>query len=224
MSRRPRGACLLVFARDPRPGRVKTRLVPALGPDLAVAVYRELLRDTLQTAAGSTAARLELWVDRPDPGSYLTEAAHTAGMQLHSQRGSDLGLRMHHALAHALARCGSAVLIGSDCPEFDPDYLDRAFDALRHRDAVIGPAADGGYVLIGLKRPQPALFRGIRWGGPQVLETTRARLRSLGLDWQELRTLHDLDEPGDLARFPRLAARARAAIAPGTRAPDGRRD
>lgn len=216
MSRRPRGACLLVFAREPRPGRVKTRLVPALGPNLAAALYRELLRDTLQTAAASTAVRLELWVDRPDPGPYLTQAARTAGMQLHTQRGSDLGMRMHHALAQALARCGSAVLIGSDCPEFDPDYLDRAFDALRHRDAVVGPAADGGYVLIGLKRPQPALFRDIRWGGAQVLEATRERLRSLGLDWQELRTLHDLDDPGDLARFPRLAARARAAILAGT--------
>jgi hypothetical protein len=86
------------------------------------------------------------------------------------------------------------------------DYLDSAFELLRSRDAVIGPAMDGGYVMIGLKRPEPGLFEQIQWGSCNVLDQTRARFRQLGLDASELVPLHDIDTPGDLAHYPQYHA------------------
>ena len=123
-----------------------------------------------------------------------------------AQQGGDLGARMYAALSNALQRHRSAVLIGSDCPEFDPGYLEAAFAALEQQDAVLGPAVDGGYLLIGLRAAPALLFEDIAWGTPQVLQITRDRLRQLGWRWAELPPRHDIDEPGDLQRFPRLAA------------------
>ncbi len=115
-------------------------------------------------------------------------------------------MRMHGAFSASLRDAERVVLIGSDCPEFDPDYLEAAFGALAQQDAVLGPAVDGGYVLIGLRTAAALLFEDIAWGTPQVLQTTRDRLHRLGWRWTELPPRHDIDEPGDLQRFPRLAA------------------
>lgn len=122
---------------------------------------------------------------------------------MHRQQGADLGERMHLALSAALETAESAVLIGCDCPWLDGDYLDRAFAALeRGRAAVFGPAADGGYVLVGLRQSCAALFRQVDWGGDAVMAQTRVKLRNLALAWEELPVLHDIDEPQDLARLP----------------------
>jgi glycosyltransferase A (GT-A) superfamily protein (DUF2064 family) len=115
---------------------------------------------------------------------------------------------MHAALAGSLRHADSAVLIGSDCPEYDPPYLDAAFQALMQHDAVLGPAADGGYVLIGLRKADPHVFRGIPWGTGKVLAATRRQLRHLQWSFDELPIKHDVDEPADLLRFPHLAPTA----------------
>jgi rSAM/selenodomain-associated transferase 1 len=214
MSGRAVGGCLLVFARDPQPGRVKTRLVPALGAETATALYWQMLLDTLRIAARTPVDRHELWVDRCNPDPCLTQAARDAGMRVRIQSGADLGVRMHLAFEAALAACRSAVLIGSDCPEYHTGYLEEAFTALESHDAVLGPAADGGYVLIGLRRPQREIFHNIAWGGDQVLDQTRRQLHGLALDWHELPVLHDLDEPADLVHFPRLTERATRQLGP----------
>ena len=206
---------LLVFARDPVPGQVKTRLIPALGREAATALYWQLLRDTVAAAARVAGVRLELWVDSTAPQPALTELARQHHMSLQTQHGPDLGARMATALARATMHGGDAVLIGSDCPEFDVGHLEAAFAALADHDVVLGPATDGGYVLIGTRAPQPALFHGIPWGTDRVMDATRRRLRNLGLRWHELPTLRDLDEPADLAHFPHLAARAGVATPPG---------
>ena len=189
---------LLVFARDPVPGQVKTRLIPALGAAGAAELYRHLLQHALHAAAALPGVSRTLWVDRPDPGPWIREAAATHGMALAVQCKGDLGQRMHQALAAALAGAEQAVLIGSDCPGYDVPYLEQAFARLQDHDAVLGPAADGGYVLIGLRRPAPGLFEGVDWGTHRVLEQTRARLQRLDLCWAELATLHDLDTAADL--------------------------
>jgi rSAM/selenodomain-associated transferase 1 len=199
---------LLVFAREPGQGKVKTRLIPVLGEQTATAIYRRLLSDTLRTAAQYAAARCELWADRLCQRSELVSLAGYHGMSVHLQQGDDLGSRMHAALRAALQRSTHAVLIGTDCPEYDTAYLGKAFAALERHDAVLGPAADGGYALIGLKQPARALFDGIPWGSDRVLATTRRRLRETTWSWYELPTLHDVDEPADLCRFPRLAGLA----------------
>jgi rSAM/selenodomain-associated transferase 1 len=191
--------CLQVFARVPEAGRVKTRLIPALGAAGAAAVYRGLLRHTLDAAARAPADRLQLWLDRAadDPGINLPAAA-----ELRVQCSGDLGTRMADALARGLDEAARVVLVGSDCPEITPACIAAAFAALDVDDAVIGPAADGGYVLVGLRRMDAHLFTEVPWSTPDVLATTRRRLRELGWRWHELAQLRDIDEITDLAAFP----------------------
>jgi len=119
---------------------------------------------------------------------------------LRRQEGHDLGARMEAAFRDAFARSTPLLVIGADCPALEPvDLRDAAF-ALERHDAVIAPAEDGGYVLVGLARAQP-IFDGMPWGGPQVLARTRERLRDAGASWHELRMLWDVDRPEDLARL-----------------------
>jgi rSAM/selenodomain-associated transferase 1 len=113
---------------------------------------------------------------------------------------------MAAALARALQRTDRAVLIGSDCPGYHSGYLKAALGALTDHDAVLGPAADGGYVLIGLSRYAPQLFAKMPWGTGKVLAQTRAALERLGWSWAELPTLTDLDRPEDLAQAPAFMA------------------
>jgi len=114
---------------------------------------------------------------------------------------------MHDALNTALQHCAYAILIGSDCVSLTPADLIRALTLLdQGKDAVLGPAEDGGYVLIGLRRPRAALFRGIRWSSAAVLPATRRRLRLAGLDWAELDQRWDVDVPADLRRWRSLTA------------------
>ena len=116
----------------------------------------------------------------------------------------DLGARMHRAFKRVLQEHEAAILIGSDCPALRPADLRAAARALRAgADAVLAPAEDGGYSLIGLRRVSRRLFDGIAWGGPQVMAQTRRRLRALGWRWRELRTLWDVDRPEDVARLRR---------------------
>lgn len=193
---------VLVFARAPVPGRVKTRLVPALGAAGAARVHRALVRRTLAVAARIPGARLELWCDGGPPHPFLRREAARVGARVRVQRGPDLGARMDHALRQALRRRPrpAAVLVGTDCPMLDASHLEAAFRALeRGGDGVLGPAADGGYVLIGLRRPCGALFRGIPWGTGEVLATTRRAAAAVGVRLRELPPRADLDRPEDWA-------------------------
>ncbi len=149
---------LIVFARESVPGQVKTRLIPALGAEGAARLYRRLLGIALRAVATTPCARRQLWcAGAPAAGGECARLAAGHGCTWHHQGPGDLGVRMSAALAEALAATDRAILIGSDCPDYTPAYLSAAFAALADRDAVLGPAADGGYVLIGLRRPAPEL-------------------------------------------------------------------
>lgn len=201
---------LICFAREPVPGQVKTRLIPALGPQGAARLYRTLLGVALEAAAAVPGVHRELWCCGAAPGGGVcAELAGRYDLRLRHQPAGDLGQRMEAALTESLTHGHCAVLIGSDCPEYAPAYLAAAFTALESTDAVLGPAADGGYVLIGVRRLAPELFIDIPWSTGLVLARTRAALRGLGWSWAELPTLRDLDEPKDLLDFPGL-------LAPGT--------
>lgn len=198
-------ATLLVFAREPIPGLVKTRLIPALGATGAARLYRALLDRALNAATGVPGVAVELWCTGvPPSGGVCAELARRYGLELRHQGVGGLGQRMAQALGETLARCDRVVLIGSDCPGYHPTYLSAAFAALGGQDAVLGPAADGGYVLIGLRRPAPELFADIPWGTDAVLAGTRTALDRLGWTWAELPTLQDIDRPADLAACPGL--------------------
>lgn len=205
---------VLVFAKAPRPGRVKTRLAPRLGARGAAWLYRRLLRGVLARAA--RLAPLELWGAPDARHPALRACVRDFGARPRRQAGADLGRRMDLALRCALADAAGAVVIGADCVSLTHDDLRAALAALAGgRDAVLVPAEDGGYVLLGLRRPCTALFRGVAWGSARVAAQTRRRLRRAGLDWVELPPGWDLDRPADLRRYRRLAARAEAHDAAG---------
>jgi uncharacterized protein len=194
---------VVVFAKAPEPGKVKTRLIPALGEAGAAALYRRLAMHSLRVATDAQLGPVELWCasDAGDP--FFRECERRFGMSLHSQGEGDLGARIQRAFGAALARAGRAILVGSDIPALSAQYLRDAERALvAGNDAVIGPAEDGGYVLIGLSRCDAALFREIPWGGPRVLPETRLRIAALRWRLAELPALWDVDRPEDLERLP----------------------
>lgn len=197
---------ILVFGREPLPGQVKTRLIPAIGATGATRIYRYLLERSLQIAAATPHCLTELWCC-PDSASnaFCQSLAVRFDIALHVQHGIDLGERMLHAFEAALPRADRVILIGSDCPGYSQSYLESSLDALTIHDAVIGPAHDGGYVLIGLTRVDRKIFDNLAWSTGAVLAQTRHRLRSLGWPWTELAALRDLDTPDDLKHFPELA-------------------
>lgn len=193
---------LLVFAKAPRPGLAKTRLAPALGLDGAARLAGRLLEHAVAQACAADVGPVRL-VCTPDAGdAAFVRLAERFGVQLDVQVGADLGARMHAALAQSLRRQERALLIGTDAPSLDAAALRAARDALAGHDAVFVPTADGGYALVGLRAPAPALFDGMAWSTPQVMTDTRRRLASLGLRHQELPTVADIDEPSDLVHLP----------------------
>jgi rSAM/selenodomain-associated transferase 1 len=207
---------LVVFAKAAQVHAVKTRLMPLLGAAGAAALHRRLVEHTMDTARVA-GAELELCASSVDDG-FLRDCAQRQGARLTAQGAGDLGRRMHAAFQRALdsERCSAAVLIGSDCPALTPRHLRLAFTALKDHDAVIAPAEDGGYVLIGLSRLDPSLFEDIEWGTDRVMAHTRQRLAALGWRWHELETLWDIDRPADYERLlaSRLLTRAAAQAPP----------
>jgi len=192
--------CIVVFAKAPIPGQVKTRLVPAYGKRHAAVLYRRMLVETLSKAAGL--ASLELWCSPDSRHPFLRRCSRAFSARRESQQGRDLGSRMHRAFAHVLRRHQWAIIVGSDCVSLTRADLDVACATLaRGSSAVLGPAADGGYVLLGLRSPNPSLFHGIPWGSDRVLEATRRRLTTAGYRWKELPERWDADRPEDVRRW-----------------------
>jgi hypothetical protein len=198
---------ILVFAKAPVPGEVKTRLIPALGRAGAAALHERLVARTLATAAAAWVGRVELCCAPDASHPALAALARTYGAMLAEQGPGDLGDRMHAAFERALADAPAAIVIGCDCPALMPRHLREAAEALAaDDDAALAPAEDGGYVLIGLRRAERSLFDRIGWGEPGVMAQTRERLAALGWRWRELETLWDVDRPEDVARLRREIA------------------
>jgi rSAM/selenodomain-associated transferase 1 len=196
------GAAVIVFARAPQPGRAKTRLVPRLGQWGAARLQRRLVRRTLRVAQAARCGPVELHGTPRARQAFFVQCAREWGVALRAQRGRDLGQRMFHALARALRGRRAAILVGTDCAALQVRDLRLAARALAGGcDAVLSPAEDGGYPLIGLRRVSPRLFEDIPWGGGDVFARTAARLDRLGWRWRRLRTLWDVDRPEDLERL-----------------------
>jgi uncharacterized protein len=193
---------VLVFAKTPQPGKAKTRLIPAIGAAGAAALHARLVRHTLSTACAAAVGPVRLWCSPSTRHPFFAQCAADFDVGLHPQEGDNLGARMAHALSQSLAQ-GPAILIGSDCPTLTPAHLRIAAAALPENDAVLVPAEDGGYVLIGLSRFDASLFQGIPWSTADVAAKTRARFASLGWRWRELCPLADVDRPEDLASLGR---------------------
>ena len=202
-ARRPERTRIAVFAKAPVPGTVKTRLAALLGADGAASLHAGLVRHALASAVRSGVGPVELWCAPDERHEFFAACSAQFGARLRRQQGGDLGARMRHAFDAALAEGAALVLIGSDCPAITAPALMAAATALRSHDVVIAPAEDGGYVLVGLSRPCPALFTGVDWGTGAVMSQTRARLAESGQPWAELPMLWDVDRPEDYARLQR---------------------
>jgi uncharacterized protein len=196
------GAAVIVFARAPRAGTTKTRLIPALGAAGAALLYAGLLARTLQQVTTLQQVSRFVYVDEPSALAELGSRVTFPAWQLEVQQGATLGARMAHALATTLQNHARVILLGSDIVDIETDDLAQALQALADgADVVLGPAADGGYWLIGLTRPQPQLFTAeIPWGSARVCADTVAKLDATGLSWSALRTRHDIDCPADLTQ------------------------
>lgn len=206
---------LAVFARAPRPGRVKTRLSPALPAPLAATLYGAVLADTFATVLACPAdRRVACWADDPSDVPDGIESA--------TQHGDGLGERLQGAFETLDDRArGAVIVLGSDTPGLRASHLAEAFAALEHHDVVVGPTVDGGYWGLGLRGPAPSLFHDIPWSTREVLTRTLVRAHAAGLRVATVATLEDLDTPHDLAllvgsqaaRHDAWGPRARAALA-----------
>lgn len=185
------------------PGYAKTRLIPALGRAGAAALATRMLYETLAQAAEADIGPVELCCAPDTANSTLREAAQRYEATLTFQGEGDLGQRMYRALARRLQTARSAVVIGTDCPGLGVNELQEAARHLTDYPAVFAPAADGGYVLVGLSSPLAALFENIAWSTEKVMAQTRKRLETLGLVAAELPVLYDVDNVEDLVHVPR---------------------
>lgn len=193
---------LIIFAKAPIPGETKTRLIPGLGIEGAAMLHRQLVLHTLETALEAGIGSVELWCAPAPDHSFFQECLRLYDITLRTQQGIDLGQRMAHAIDTALQYSRSVILIGTDCPSLKAETLQQAVSTLHQGvDMVIAPAADGGYVLLGVTRSSPDLFNLIAWGTDSVMQTTRDRLSKLGWRWHELAEHQDIDRPEDLEQL-----------------------
>lgn len=195
-------ACLLMMAKAPVAGRAKTRLIPALGAEGAAHLQQYLIERQLQQVLDAPLAPFELWGTGPCDHSFFLELQQRKGIILQCQQGYDLGARLEYALATALKSATFAIVFGADIPELDRAILEQACDVMAgDMDAVVVPAEDGGYALLGVRLAAPRLFTNIDWGTDRVMAQTRERMHALNWRWHELPPLWDLDRREDLLRL-----------------------
>jgi len=197
---------LIIFARYPEPGKVKTRLIPALGEEGAALLYRDLAERTLQTGL-QLAEEREVALQVSFCGGDIADMEAWLGSdpEYTCQVEGDLGKRMAKAFQEAFAgKVDRVVMVGTDCPDLSEKVLQQAFNALNTVDMVVGPAEDGGYYLIGLSSEASELFRGVSWGTETVFQQTMAIAEQAGLSCFLLSTLADVDRPEDLVQRPDL--------------------
>ena len=193
---------IAILAKAPRPGLAKTRLIPHLGEEGAAALQRWLLQRAVATALAADTGPVELWCAPDERHPEFDTCRALGSLRLRRQPEADLGGRMLAAVAQAPAQ--PTLVVGTDCPLLTPELLRLAAGCLRGGDdAVVLPAEDGGYVLIGLREASAVPFSRIDWGSARVMAQTRERLAEAGWRWSEPATLWDVDRPED---FERLAA------------------
>jgi len=196
----PKRVGVAILARAPIPGACKTRLIPALGAEGAASLQRWLLQRAVAMALVADVGPVTLWCagDPRHPDFAVCRAFGSVAVR-HQPEG-DLGQRMLMAVKESATAAGTLV-IGTDCPALTASHLRQAALTLQGKDAVVYPAEDGGYVLIGLRELIAEAFEGVDWGTERVMEQTRQRLAAAGRTWDEAFTLWDVDRPADLARL-----------------------
>ena len=190
-------ATLLVFAKAPRPGQVKTRLARTLGDERAAALYRRMGRLVLDGVAAAPATIAACFAP-DDAEAEVREWLGEGARRYWPQGDGDLGARMSRMFDRAFRTADRALVIGTDAPAVDAATIRRALEALDSADVVLGPSRDGGYYLLGLRRPRPSLFQGIRWSTGSVMRETVGRASAEGLAVTFLEIESDIDTAADL--------------------------
>lgn len=193
--------CLIIFTRYPEPGKTKTRLIPALGAEGAATLQRKMTEDTLaEVKKLQTFYPVSVEVHFAGGNEQLMQGWLGSTITYHRQSGGDIGCRMASAFQASFeAGMNAVVIIGIDCPDLNAQLIAQAFQTLRQYDLVLGPAQDGGYYLIGLRRSIPELFTGIHWSTAEVLQKTLGIAQRLKLSVAQLPILRDVDRPEDLS-------------------------
>ncbi|MCG8325443.1 MAG: TIGR04282 family arsenosugar biosynthesis glycosyltransferase [Thiotrichales bacterium] len=225
----PADRCLIIFTRKPEPGRVKKRLIAALGEHASADLYQQMVETTLDMAGTLGKTDVHVCISGDSDHRFAHRIEQVYGYACHAQSGRDLGERMARAISTGLEIYRQLVLIGCDCPGLNAEIIDTAFSHLAHGcTTVLGPANDGGYYLIGFSQSEPEhspasgngktgdgdrpyarpvtellhkVFEAVPWGTSSVAEITRTRLQSLGASWEELPVLTDIDRPEDLEHY-----------------------
>ena len=192
---------VIVFAKAPLPGQVKTRLQPRLSPEQSAALHAALIERTIVVASAAEIGPVELCCAPDSNHPLFARMRDQYCVELTHQDDGDLGARMARALERRIAVNQAAILVGTDCPVMTAGYLRSAADALDAYRVVLGPAEDGGYVLVAARQVVAAMFTTMQWGTDSVLAVTRARLAAAGIAHHELATLWDLDRPADYERY-----------------------
>lgn len=210
------------MARAPVAGEAKTRLIPALGAQGAAALHAYLVERLLEELSRAAIAPITLCCSPSVDHPFFSHCAERYGVALQPQRGRDLGERLHFALESSLLQHEVAVVVGCDIPLLGPAAVTQAVASVATgADAAVTPTEDGGYALLAVRQAAVELFQGVAWGGPEVMEQTRQRLRALGWQWHELPMLWDVDQPEDLQRLAQLQLPARIARLLGGAGPSG---
>jgi rSAM/selenodomain-associated transferase 1 len=193
---------IILFVKDPQPGRVKTRLAAAVGEAEAAAIYKQLVEAVCRVIPQD--CNVEIFYDPPEKRVFIESWLRTrlpARVRFFAQTAGDLGVRMAQAFAEVFTEGARKVaIIGSDCVELCAATFGEAWRALDTHDCVIGPSHDGGYYLLGLTAPRPRLFEGVAWSSATTLRDTLARARELGVSVHLLPELHDVDTEIDWRR------------------------
>ena len=189
---------LIQFSRAPQEGRVKTRMLPHLSAARACELHCEMTLWTCRQLLDSGLGDVELSVAGDTQHTLFSRCLAMGACRVSQQQGTELGQRMYNAMQRGLARYVSVILVGSDCPGIDPAYLRQAVAALNTASVVVGPATDGGYVLLGARTIIEGVFNEMPWGSDEVYAKTCVALARAGLKWIELPWLTDIDKPEDL--------------------------
>ena len=193
---------LIIFAKNPVLGKVKTRLAATMGAAAAFEVYKELLYHTKSITQKAAADKVVYYSEQVQFNDLWEN-----GFSKAKQKGKDLGERMLMAFKEMFQQgYKKAVIIGTDCPSLNEAILKEAFERLSATDVVLGPAYDGGYYLLGMSRLHPFLFENIRWSTSTVFESTMVLCKSNNLSYTLLPTLHDVDEEKDLVHLKKIKA------------------
>jgi len=190
---------LMIFTKAPALGKVKTRLISELGAEKARAIHVNLVMYTLARMV-SNEWSTQLWCSPDCHSDFFKQMQRHFNVVLKPQMGEDLGQRMYQAFRDALRQYKRVIVIGTDCPVLEASDIRQSFAKIRTNTAVVIPATDGGYVLLGLNRVDRGLFFNIQWGTGQVMEVTRAHFIRLGWPCFEYPSLWDVDWPEDYRR------------------------